>query len=63
MRNYKAYGKNLITDGKEIVLRIGEARNKEHLRAIILNHECLQDFTKVAFGKREYTISDIYAGR
>lgn len=63
MGNYKAYGRNLLTDGEEIILSIGEAKNKKHLREIILNHKNLQNFSKVAFGRKEYSISDIYAGR
>ena len=63
MKNYKAYGKNMVSEGQEIILFIGQARNKEHMRHIILDHKQMQNVSRVAYGKREYTMSDIYAGR
>jgi len=54
--NYKAYEKdNLIITGK--------ARNKKEMRVIILNHRAMRTITKVEYGKKNYTMSDIYAGR
>jgi hypothetical protein len=58
--NYLAYRSNYGVD--EIAV-VGKAKNKSDMRSIILNHKSMQEFIKVRFGKKFYTMSDIYAGR
>lgn len=60
--NYKAYTKS-ITTGDEVLNFTGKVRNKTDLRALILKHPLLAFISKVSYGKKDYTISDIYAGR
>lgn len=49
--------------GQERLILTGSARNKEEMREIILNHKNKALFTRIGYGKRSYTVSDIYAGR
>ena len=58
--NYKAFGNRY---GQEEMLVIGSATNKKDMREKILNHQGLQVFSRVEYGKKSYSISDIYAGR
>lgn len=58
--NYKIYTSEY---GKDILQRIGKASNKAELRSIILSHKLLPFISKVSYGKRIYTINNIYAGR
>jgi len=58
--NYKAYGNSY---GKETLLAAGSAKNKAKMRERILNHRALQIFSRVEYGKKSYSMSDIYAGR
>ena len=50
-------------NGYDETVTSGKAKNKEELRNIILNHKSMQEFTKVRYGKKFYSMSDIYAGR
>lgn len=58
--NYKAYGNSY---GKEDLLVVGSAKNKKEMREIILNHRALQVISRVEYGKKSYSMSDIYTGR
>ena len=58
--NYKAYGNRY---GQEEILVVGSAKNKKEMREKILNHRALQVFSRIEYGKKSYSLSDIYAGR
>lgn len=58
--NYKIYGNNY---GKEDLLVVGKAKNKKDLREKVLNHQGMMVFSRVEYGKKSYSLSDIYAGR
>ncbi len=58
--NYKAYGNRY---GQEDLLVIGFAKNKKAMQEIILNHKALQVISRVEYGRKSYSMSDIYAGR
>lgn len=58
--NIHAYKTNC---GNKELLFVGSAKNKEEMRQIILNHNNMQKISSVGYGKKEYTMSDIYAGR
>ena len=58
--NYIVYGNNY---GVKEIMFIGKAKNKNKLREIILNHKNKAFISWIRYGKRIYTVSDIYAGR
>ncbi len=58
--NYKLYGNHY---GKENLLVIGSAKNKKEVREKVLNHQAMQVISRIEYGKKSYSMSDIYAGR
>ena len=60
MKNYVAYKSNY---GKKEILFVSRARNKEEMRQLVLNSPKMQEIVSVRYGIKEYTMSDIYAGR
>jgi hypothetical protein len=58
--NYLVYGNQY---GKEDLLVVGQAKNKKTMREIILSHKLMQIISRVQYGRKSYSMSDIYAGR
>lgn len=59
---YKAYklDRNI---NQEVISETCIVKNKVELREAILSSPRLQEFTRVQYGNKSYTLSDIYAGR
>jgi hypothetical protein len=57
---YKAYGNR---NGEENLLVVGSAKSKKEMRKRILTHWALRVFSRVEYGKKSYSLSDVYAGR
>ncbi len=60
--NYKAY-KLDHSINKEVLSEVSSVKNKKELRESILSSPRLQEFTRVEYGRKSYTLSDIYVGR
>ena len=59
---YKAYKLDRSIN-QEVISETCIVKNIAELRESILSSPRLQEFTRVEYGRRSYTLSDIYAGR
>lgn len=59
---YKAY-KIDRTINEEVICECFKVSNKKEMRKEVLSSPRLQEFTKIEYGRKTYSLSDIYAGR